>query len=392
MKTKRYLTLAAPLLTATAMTAVHAEPKRNTFNPEISVVLNGVYASFSSAENEVEGFSVGHEGERGEEGFAIDHTEFTASANIDDKFAGSLTFALAEHDGETEVELEEAYVKTQPGAGLPDGLEVKMGRAFWTLGYLNEHHTHADDFADRPLPYRFFFDNAFNDDGVQFSYVLPTDVFVELGGGLFRGADYPFGGSDGDDVDAWSAFARIGGDVGNTQSWRLGFYTLSGKAAGRESNDETVTYSGDIDFVAADLRYTFAPTGNPRAQEVTFQAEYFQRNEDGTYDVGAGGVALDESSSGWYAQGVYKFAQQWRVGLRYSALSAADVPAGLTGSALDADGHDPKALSVMADWTNSEFSRIRIQFNREDYAKDERDNQFLVQYVMSIGAHAAHKY
>ena len=42
------------------------------------------------------------------------------------------------------------------------GLNIKAGRAFWTLGYLNEHHAHADDFADRPLPYRAYLNKAFN--------------------------------------------------------------------------------------------------------------------------------------------------------------------------------------------------------------------------------------
>ena len=65
-------------------------------------------------------------------------------------------------------------------------MSVKAGRAFWTLGYLNEHHSHTDDFADRPLPYRVFFNQAFNDDGAEVSYVLATDFYSEIGGGLFR--------------------------------------------------------------------------------------------------------------------------------------------------------------------------------------------------------------
>lgn len=368
----------------------------NVFNPSIGVILNGQYNQFSSDEGDIAGFAVGHEGERAREGFAVDHTELNFSANVDDKFFGSVTTAIADHEGETELELEEAFIQTLPGIGLPTGMSIKAGRAFWTLGYLNEHHNHVDDFADRPLPYRAFLNGAYNDDGVQLSYVLPTNFYSEIGGGIFRADDFPFGEADGEDIGAWSAYARVGGDISDNQSWRAGGYILSGEAAGeRTTNEDVVTFIGDTDLYFADVRYTWAPTGNARQQEVTLQGEYFWRNEDGTYedtDAATGTVNYDESSSGWYAQAVYKFLPQWRVGARYSQLESADTPLALAGSALDAEGHDPVSYSAMLDWTNSEFSRIRLQYNYEELANDQDDNQFTVQYIMSLGAHGAHKY
>ncbi|MCH2037905.1 MAG: OprO/OprP family phosphate-selective porin, partial [Rickettsiales bacterium] len=129
--------------------------------------------------------------------------------------------------------------------------------------------------------------------------------------------------------------------------------------------------------------------------EVIVQAEYFWRDEDGTYEdsgAGTGAVNYDESSSGWYAQAVYKFAPEWRVGARYSQLQSADTVTGLVGSALDGSGHDPIAYALMVDWTNSEFSRIRLQYNNEELSDGNDDNQVLLQYIMSLGAHSAHKY
>lgn len=368
----------------------------NEFNPSISVILNGKYSSFSSKDSEISGFAVGEEGERGNEGFAVDESELNFSANIDDKFYGSVTAAIVREEGEDKVELEEAYVQTLAGLSLPNGLTAKAGRAFWTFGYLNEHHSHADDFADRPLPNRVFLNKSYNDDGLEVSYVLPTDLYAEIGGGLFRGDDIPFGGSDGEDLDAWSAYARIGGDIGDNMSWRLGGYVLSGESdEGRSTNEDAVIFIGDTDLYAGDLRFTWAPTGNQRNQEITLQGEYFWRDEDGTYedlDTGTGAVTFDDKSDGWYAQVVYKFLQQWRVGLRYSELESPDVPAGLVGSALDSGGHDPKATAIMADWTNSEFSRLRLQYNHEELSDNQNDDQIMVQYIMSLGAHGAHKY
>ncbi len=391
-KTSATAAAPAPATPATARRAV----KDNSFNPSIGVILNGQYRNYSSDEGDVAGFGVGEEGERGREGFAVDHTELNFSANVDDKFFGSTTAAIAEHEGSTEVELEEAFIQTLPGMGLPSGMSIKAGRAFWTLGYLNEHHSHADDFADRPLPYRVFLDGAFNDDGAEVSYVLPTDIYAEIGGGLFRGDDFPLGGSDGEGIGAWTAFARIGDDIGSNQSWRLGASVLSGEASGgRASNEDAVTFTGDSDLYVADMRYTWAPTGNARQQEVILQGEYFWRDEDGTYedtDAGTGVVNFDDSSSGWYAQAAYKFAPQWRVGARYSQLDAPDTPTGLIGSALDSEGHDPIAYAAMLDWTNSEFSRVRVQYNREELTNSQDDDQVILQYIMSLGAHGAHKF
>ena len=432
----------------------------NTFNPAIGVILNAAVANFSAPASEISGFQLGHESERGQEGIGLIETEFNFSANIDDKFFGSTTVGVHTDEGAETFEIEEAYVQTLPSAGLPDGLRVKAGRAFWTLGYLNEHHPHADDFADRPLPYRVFIDKSYNDNGLEFAYVFPTDMFAETGVGLFRGDDFPFGGSD-DGIGASSAYARLGGDIGSNQSFRIGAYVLNGSAAMRggghahgaegdahgeedehghedemhadededehghedemhadEDEDEhghedemhagedehegehhdpfaEGLFTGDSMLYGFDVRYTWAPTGNPREQEITLQGEYFWRAEDGYYAVTEGDetefTQVDGTSSGWYVQGTYKFNRAWRIGARYSRLdpiSAADV----TSDDEYEVEHNPSTISVMGDWTNSEFGRIRLQFNRESLNHEETDNQLYLQYIMSLGAHAAHAY
>ena len=369
--------------------------KDNSFNPSIGLILNGKASSFSRrTAPEIAGFAIGEEGERSSEGLSIDESELNFSANVDDKFYGSLTAAIVREDGEDKIELEEAYIQTLPGVGLPDGARIKAGRAFWTLGYLNEQHAHSDDFADRPLPYRAYLNGSYNDDGVELSYVLPTDQYVEVGGGLFRGDDFPSGGSV-TGVGGWSAFARTGGDIGDDQSWRIGAYTLYSDVNGRTTNEGAVTFIGNSYLYAADVRYTWAPTGNAKNQELILQGEFFLRDEDGTYadtTAGTGTLAFDDTSTGWYAQAVYKFAPAWRIGARYARMNAADTPAGFIGSAIDAGGHDPETISIMGDWTNSEYGRIRLQYNREELTNSTTDNQFFIQYVMSIGAHGAHPF
>jgi hypothetical protein len=45
----------------------------------------------------------------------------------------------------------------------------------------------------------------------------------------------------------------------------------------------------------------------------------------------------------------------------------------------------------MADFSNSEFSRVRLQLNRDD-SGPETDDQIVLQYIMSLGAHGAHRF
>ena len=80
----------------------------NAFNPSVGVILSGTYREHATTASEIAGFAIGEEGERPDGGFGLNHSEFNFSANVDDKFTGSTTFAIAEHEGATEVELEEA--------------------------------------------------------------------------------------------------------------------------------------------------------------------------------------------------------------------------------------------------------------------------------------------
>ena len=48
------------------------------------------------------------------------------------------------------------------------------------------------------------------------------------------------------------------------------------------------------------------------------------------------------------------------------------------------NGYDPVALAYMIDWNHSENSLIRLQLNQEEMADGEKDDQFIVQYIMNL--------
>ena len=82
---------------------------------------------------------------------------------------------------------------------------------------------------------------------------------------------------------------------------------------------------------------------------------------------------------------------RWRIGLRHDQLNIDDPGTAFAGTVLDPLGHTPERNSLMLDYANSEFSRIRLQYNDDDSGTTD-DRQFYIQYVMSLGAHGAHRF
>ena len=364
----------------------------NAFNPAISLILDGKYARFARnpASYALPGFPLGAESGPGDEGLRVDESELILSANVDDKFFGRFTAAVTPDD---EIEVEEAFVET---LALGHGATLRAGRFYSGIGYLNAVHAHAWDFVDQPLVYRALFGNQYRDDGVQLRWLAPTDVYLELGAELLRGDNFPAGGATHAGRGTKTAFVRIGGDVGTAHAWRLGLSGLNADADARETGDDATPdlFTGKSRARGIDVVWKWAPNGNASATNLKLQAEWFRRTERGTFDPASSGspLAYDGAQRGWYAQAIYQFMPRWRVGVRQDRLQADAVGAALVGTALDRQGHDPRRASAMLDFANSEFSRVRLQYNRDESRAGGADNQWYLQYVMSLGAHGAHAF
>jgi hypothetical protein len=46
----------------------------------------------------------------------------------------------------------------------------------------------------------------------------------------------------------------------------------------------------------------------------------------------------------------------------------------------------------MVDWSPTESSRLRLQYSRDDQQIGLTNNQWVLQYVMSLGPHGAHRF
>jgi len=80
--------------------------------------------------------------------------------------------------------------------------------------------------------YDALFGEAHIQDGVQAKWVAPTDLLVELGGEIGRGAEINNYSDNG--AGTVSLFAHIGGDFGPSHAWRAGLSYLRAKVDERE--------------------------------------------------------------------------------------------------------------------------------------------------------------
>ena len=361
----------------------------NAFNPAIAVILNGQYAHHSQDPDRYvrAGFPVLPDAGPGPQGLSLGESEISFAANIDDKFYGQFTVSYHDDSGRVGTDIEEAYIDTLT---LPDGFNLRAGRFFSNIGYLNSHHTHTDNFVDRPLAYQAFLANQYGDDGAQLRWVAPTDTYLELGGEAFRGENYPSGGANHDGVGAWTLFAHAGGDIGEANSWLAGVSMLKSKTTLADDG-----FSGDETLYLADGTWKWAPNGNTKDGGLTLRSELFFDNRDGLYTQ-PNEVFTDPTDPltlpwtgdrrGAYLEAVYRLNRTWDIGYRFDKLWA-------PGSALPfATGYDPQRHSIEATWRNSEFSFFRLQYSHDDPIQNIVDNAIYLQYDVALGAHGAHKF
>ena len=373
----------------------------NAFNPAISLILSGLYTNLSQdpANYHISGFPVPPDVEigPGQRGLSLAESELGIYASVDPYFYGG--FNLAVHPDNT-VSVEEAFIQT---TALSYGFTLKGGRFLSGIGYLNEQHAHVWDFVDAPLAYQAFLGGQLGDDGVQLRWLAPLDTFLELGGELGRGRNFPGSDRDVNGAGATSVFAHVGGDVGASQSWRAGLSMLATaprdqplNATDAAGTEVTNIFSGDTRLWIADFVWKYAPQGNPHDTNFKLQGEYLRRRQDGNlvydFETAANPSRFTATQSGWYLQAVYQFHPYWRVGARTEQLDYGSVDFGTNNVNLARAPYDPTKHSIMLDYNLSEFSRLRLQYARDRAREGLADQQVFVQYQMSLGAHGAHTF
>lgn len=404
---RKYCTLAlGAALAALGHTAAWAAAAQNpfsAFNPGIGLVLQGTWASYpNDGPRTIPGFLLGPDAGLAPQGFGLGESELDIDSNIDNLFYGFAALSFHDDHGQGSAEVELAYLETLT---LPAGFTVKAGKFFSDFGYQNSRHSHVWDFVDQPLVYETMLNNQYSDPGIQVRWLAPAPFYLLFGAEAFSGDRFPAGGAAHSGNGANTVYVKTSEDVGDSSTWFAGLSYMTARSASRPSYDglgDTIApyFTGTSHIAGADFVWKWSPHGNFYQKNFIFQAEYLQRRESGTVAVTpcppetacAGGSAYRGSAEGWYVSGVYQWMPRWRWGLRYDRMRSDNTVSGAYQPAvLLADGFAPHRLSVMVDFSNTEFSRIRLQVNR-DLSNPLAQNEVFLQYIVAMGAHPAHTF
>jgi len=276
--------------------------------------------------------------------------------------------------GEHGVDLEEGFLTFTE---LPGGLLTKVGKMRAAFGKVNSLHNHVLPWADRPLVMNNLVggEDGISDAGISVARLIPNPwLFLEATGQVFRGdsgdEEHPLFQSSRRGQASFVGHLRGYQDLSESTNLDLGLsvsrgYNGSGVTAGI---DDLATR-----LVGVDATLRWRPLQRSIYHSFIARSEVIWSRRDQVNGV--------QSGSGFYVSGDYQFARRWFAGVRFDGSDRAD----------DAALRDTGGSVILTYWP-SEFSQVRGQYRRTNYAIGPAANELLFQFQFSIGAHGAHPF
>ncbi|HYS04290.1 MAG TPA: hypothetical protein VEW47_03775 [Candidatus Dormibacteraeota bacterium] len=335
-----------PIL-APAPAAVSSQTS-NYFNPSVSVIGNYLGVGGSNGTENLPSSS-------------LRESEVSFQAVVDPYARADFFLSF----GEEGVGVEEGFVTF---TSLPGGALAKVGRMRTAFGKINPLHLHVLPWPDEPLPIVNLLggEEGWIGTGVSGAFLLPLgDVFSEATVQVLRGdSGELFAAPQRGDL-AYNGHYRVFGDLSEATNLEVGLsygQGPNGLAAGSKTR---------LEGVDATLRWKPLRTATYRS--ASFRGEFIRsRRED---PLG------DQTADGWFLSGEYQLAKRWFTGARIEAAGHAD----------DAAQTDRGKAVLLTFWP-SEFSQLRGELRRREYADGETANEVLLQLQFAIGAHGAHPF
>jgi hypothetical protein len=387
------------------------------FNPSISVIPDGVYyndnrdGAAGEIASEADGFhahggGAGHSHGGGvERGFSLREAEISFSGAVDPYFDVWAIFAVAGG----EIEVEEGYVLTRK---FIPGFQLKFGKFYSGVGFINKQHPHQWDFVDQALPYDAILGGALNETGVQLTWLPNLPFYLQLGAEALQGENERIASQIGvsDETPFFSSkagprlftgFAKLAPDVGYSNTLQLGAsfsYARQHQELHDEDEDGVVdeAFQGHSRVFGLDAVWKYDSPRQYGKGDLTVQAEYLYRIKDldlvaeAGEPVAGGPVRLEQD--GFYAQAVYGLFSRWTVGVRFDTVGLTNrIQGGPESVSFDASRRYTADLT----FNPTEFSRLRAQVEHGEFrvgGVQETFNQLYLQFQMSLGAHGAHKF
>ncbi|HEY7466485.1 MAG TPA: porin, partial [Dehalococcoidia bacterium] len=342
------------------------------------------------------------------EGFNLREAELAFTAAIDPYFDAAAFFAVA-GDG---IEAEEVYFQTRR---LPAGLQVRGGKFRSGIGYINRQHPHQWDFVDQNFAYTLLLGHeGLTEKGFHASWLPKTPFYLLVGGEILQGEnehianyigpeEFP-GVAPGDAPRTLShqagprlftGFMKLSPNLSYSHAMQAGLWAASSRKH-QEVHDDSETgapeavLDGTAILWGLDFVYKYDSPRQHGAGDLTIQSEYLYRRRH--LDVLGTPQAETFKNDGFYLQAVYGVFPRWQVAGR---VSTAGLNNSWTDAAASRQWNTSTQYSAALTFNPTEFSRLRVQFNRDRVwvgGEASRANQVFVQFQMSMGAHGAHRF
>jgi len=274
--------------------------------------------------------------------------------------------------GEEGVNLEEGYLTL---TSLPGGLLTKVGKMRAAFGKVNTLHNHVLPWADRPLVSQNLVggEDGIDDAGISVARLIPNPwLFLEATGQVFRGDSSDVFKASRRDELSYVGHLRGYQDINESTNIDLGVSFSRGHNDAEIGNDNAFgVFTTNLYGVDATLRWR--PLQRSIYRSFVGRGELIWSRRDQLSGL--------QKANGFYVSADYQFARRWFAGVRVDA----------SDRATDASLRDKGESFVVTYWP-SEFSQVRGQYRRTDYALGDPANEFLFQFQFSIGAHGAHPF
>ncbi len=321
-----------------------------------------------------------------DQGLGLGHSDISASGPLGRALEARFTAVAETEERKLETRIEEAWVQTR---ALPAGLQVRTGRFASQIGYLNEQHPHTGDFVQRPLLHRAFLGGHWTDDGMRLNWTAPADLYARLGVEVFRGRRLVHDAASASRPGAVVYSGRLGGDLGRSQSWQGGLSLLQNRREAQVEDDHDTghahghgaAYSGRRMWLA-DFAWKWAPQGNSRQQQVRVAFEH-------AVVTGLNRYATDsDRHHASYLSAVWRFAPAWEAGVRHDLLRVRQ-----PHEDSFEDGRLRETGWMLA-YRPSHAQTVRVQFTKQQDRGGfaSATHAFQIQYILNLGAHAAHAF
>jgi len=249
----------------------------------------------------------------------------------------------------------------------------KMRAAF---GKVNALHNPVLPWTDRPLVTQNLVggEEGIDDAGISVARLIPNPwLFLEATGQVFRGdsGESLFKTSERGDL-SYVGHIRAYHDITEDANLDFGFSASHGhNPSGIVDNVDVGRFTTDL--YGVDATYRWRPLQRSIYRSFVGRTEWIWSRRD-QFDG-------RQNAMGMYVSGDYQFGRRWFAGARYDWSNRAE-NASLTDN----------GASLLLTYWPSEFSQVRGQYRRTNYAAAESANEFLFQFQFSIGAHGAHPF